>query len=223
VRNSRTGSIKPATKPLGGKAGPARPAARRTLPSREFAAAARSLGAKISALEVADVAAAELAARWRLEIDAQQDKVIQWFAPAKQAAFRAHVAICRQENQALAPYREARRVINAKLAAWRAAQRHGEGPTERQPVAPPACVSEEAAASRSAGQIEGVRFREAWHAEVVDKIVFVKAIAERNDLVNLLEPNLTALGHLARAHKNALDIPGVRVWCDLSVATARRP
>ena len=45
--------------------------------------------------------------------------------PAKQAAFKAHAAICRQEKDALAQYREARRVINTKLAAWQEAQVHG--------------------------------------------------------------------------------------------------
>jgi hypothetical protein len=40
--------------------------------------------------------------------------------------------------------------------------------------------------------------------------------------VNVIEPNMAALGHLARAHKSALSIPGVRVWCERIVAASRR-
>ena len=186
--------------------------------------------------ELTDPAAADLAGRWRREIDAQEREVIEWFAPAKQAAFKAHAAICRQEKDALTPYREARRVINTKLATWQAAQIRSlvaadepSQPTEpaRRQALPRGEYSRSIIESRcamgaeSAPRVEGVSFRENWRAEVIDKIAFVNAIAARPELVNLVDPNLTALGHLARAQKGALDIPGIRVWCDLSVAASR--
>jgi hypothetical protein len=48
-------------------------------------------------------------------------------------------------------------------------------------------------------------------------------LAARPELFNLVEPNLAALRHLALAHKGALDLPGVRIWRELSVAALRRP
>jgi hypothetical protein len=60
------------------------------------------LGRENKELELTDPATADLAGRWRQEIDAQERKVVEWFAPAKQAAFKAHAAICRQEKDALA-------------------------------------------------------------------------------------------------------------------------
>ncbi len=184
--------------------------------------AARNFAAKVAAFELIDAAAAELAGRWRLEIDAQQRRVVDWFAPAKQAAFKAHAAICRQENEALAPYREARRIINAKLTAWRAA-RMDPAQTAESGAEGGAHAGNQAGASETAPRVDGVSFRENWRVEVIDKAAFVRAVAAQPELVNLVDPNLAALSHLARAHKNALDLPGVRVWCELAVAARRGP
>ena len=100
--------------------------------SNRLVLAARSFAAKITNCELTDQAAADLAAQWRLEIDAQERLVVEWFAPAKQAAFRAHAAICRQENEALTPYREARRALNSKLAVWQADQQRLRAANEVQ-------------------------------------------------------------------------------------------
>lgn len=196
--------------------------------SNRLVLAARSFAAKITNCELIDQAAADLAAQWRLEIDAQERRVVQWFAPAKQAAFRAHAAICRQENEALTPYREARRALNSKLAVWQADQQRLRAANEVQAATgsrsgdEPEIVAGRACASDDAPRVEGVSFRENWRAEVVDKVAFVTAVASRPELVNLVDANLAALGHLARAHKSALNLPGVRVWCEHIVAASRR-
>ncbi len=195
--------------------------------SKGLVLAARSFAAKVMSLELSDGAAAELAGRWRREIDAQERRVLQWFAPAKQAAFKAHAVICRQENEALAPYREARRVINAKLARWRAAQMDDLAASDRNlrqlhRGSQAADRDDDVAGTACLARVEGVSFRENWRAEVIDKEAFVRAVAAKPELINLIDPNPTALGHLARAHKRELDIPGVRVWCELSVAASGR-
>jgi hypothetical protein len=192
--------------------------------SKGLALVARNFAARILGFELKDAAAADLAGQWRLEIDAQERKVVEWFAPAKQAAFKAHSAICKQENDALAPYREARRVINAKLAAWQKtqAQRLSAYVTPAQP-ADSFPSTQATVAAESTPRVGGVTFRENWRAEVIDKVLFVNAVAAKSELVNLVDPNLAALGHLARAHKGALDIAGVRVWCELSVTASGRP
>ena len=152
---------------------------------------------------------------------------MEWFAPSKQAAFKAHALVCRQESEALAPYREARRVLNAKLAAWQDDQvqrsRIGGGQPpdtelrsdEDHPTVP-------ALATDMEPRVQGISFRENWRAEVIDKVAFVSAVASKPELIHLLDANLPALGHLARAQKNVLAIPGVRVWCERIVAASRR-
>jgi hypothetical protein len=218
MKQSR-GGTRLATRPRQpAKAGQAvSPLARISRESRGLALAGRNLAVRVAAFEITDQSDAALAGRWRQEIDAQERKVLDWFAPAKQAAFRAHAAICRQENEALTPYREARHLVNAKLAAWQKEQGQlklsGEG---RQDDA--ACDN----CGETGSGVPGVSFRETWRIEVVDKLALVKAIAARPDLVNLVDPNQTALNHLARAHKNTLELPGVRVWCELTVAASRR-
>jgi hypothetical protein len=224
VKNVRTQSVATTAKPVSRKHTARYQPAQLARESKGLVLAARSCAAKIAAFQVIDSAAADLAGRWRLEIDAQERKVVEWFAPAKHAAFKAHTAICRQENDALAPYREARRVINAKLSGWQAKQ-------EQQLVAGQprrrgeACPTEPGAPldAQSPSHVAGVSFRENWRVEVIDKVAFVGAIAARPELVNLVDPNLSALGHLARAHKGALNLPGVRVWREWSVAASRRP
>jgi hypothetical protein len=194
-----------------------RPFARISRESKGLALAGRNLATRVAGFEIADQSGADLAGRWRQEIDAQEQKILDWFAPAKQAAFKAHAAICRQENEALAPYREARRLVNGKLAAWQKTQAQLTTPGEAAPDAgaPESC-------GQSGAQVAGINFRENWRIEVVDKVALIRAIAARPELVNLLDPNQTALNHLARAHKNTLELAGVRVWCELTVAASRR-
>lgn len=225
MRKSRTEPIASGARPAIRKPGAQRQPGQLGRASKELVLAARSFAAKVMGLELSDAATAELAGRWRREIDAQERKVLQWFAPAKQAAFKAHAAICRQENEALAPYREARRVINAKLARWRAAQVEDLAASDRKLRVHrgPDVDNDDAACAAGLAHVAGVSFRENWRAEVIDKDAFVRAVAARPELINLVDPNPAALGHLARAHKRELDIPGVRVWCELSVAAAGRP
>jgi hypothetical protein len=191
--------------------------------SKGLVLAAQNFAAKVGEFEVTDHASADLAGRWRQEIDAQERKILAWFAPAKQAAFRAHATICKQENEALAPYREARRMVNAKLAAWRRAQ----GPLVNSAEGAwrddfPAESEAQPAITERLRQVFGVSFRDNWRVEVTDKLALVKAIAARPELVNLVDPNMNALNHLARAHKDTLEIPGIHIWCEVSVAASPR-
>jgi hypothetical protein len=63
-------------------------------------------------------------------------------------------------------------------------------------------------------KVEGVSFRDAYHAEVVDLMALVKAVAAGQAPLTLLQVNTTALNGLARSLKGALVIPGVKVVSD---------
>jgi hypothetical protein len=167
--------------------------------SQRLVAAGRDFAARAGALDLASPGGLEMAATLRLEIARRTRQVTQWFAPAKQAAHAAHRAICRQENEALAFYREARRVLDAKLAAWRQGTDAGDDK--------PAGAS-----------LEGVSFREAWRAEVTDMLKLVRAVARNPALLSLLEINQAELQHLARTRKEELKLPGVRIWRESLVA-----
>ena len=63
----------------------------------------------------------------------------------------------------------------------------------------------------TAPKLEGIATRKTWKAEVVNKLLFVKHVAEkRNDLLGLIEINQSALNAQARSLKDGLDIPGIK-------------
>ena len=57
----------------------------------------------------------------------------------------------------------------------------------------------------------GLATRSTWRAEVIDKAVLVRYVAEHPEWLSLIDANAAALNGLARAQKSALSIPGVRV------------
>lgn len=180
-------------------------------PSRRLLAAARSLAERMNRLALDQPRALEAAIGWRQEIARREAQVVQWFAPAKQAAYAAHGAICRQENQALAPYRVARARLDEKLAQWQSEQ------PQRRRELEQACA---AALDASGG---GLSVREYWRAEVADLLELVRAVARDSSLLYLLQPNAAALNHLARAQRDALRIPGVRVKHVALLARSQHP
>ena len=62
-----------------------------------------------------------------------------------------------------------------------------------------------------APKLEGIATRKTWKAEVTDKLLFVKHVAEkRNDLLGLIKIDQSALNAQARSLKDSLDIPGIK-------------
>ena len=63
----------------------------------------------------------------------------------------------------------------------------------------------------TAPKLEGIATRKTWKAEVTDKLLFVKHVAEkRNDLLGLIKVDQSALNAQARSLKDGLDIPGIK-------------
>lgn len=70
-----------------------------------------------------------------------------------------------------------------------------------------------------APKVTGIATRGLWKARVTDKAALVRHIvAERPDLISLIEIDASALNALARAQKNALSLPGVEVYEDKIIA-----
>lgn len=64
-----------------------------------------------------------------------------------------------------------------------------------------------------APKVSGIATRGLWKARVTDKAALVRHIvAERPDLLTLIEIDSSALGALARSQKSALSLPGVEVY-----------
>ena len=73
----------------------------------------------------------------------------------------------------------------------------------------------------AAPKLSGIATRETWKAEVTDKALLFKHIVnERHDLLPLVEINQSALNAQARSLKNELDLPGVEVKKETSLAAS---
>lgn len=70
----------------------------------------------------------------------------------------------------------------------------------------------------TAPKVAGVSFRESWGFEIVDFPALVKAVADGKVPALALEPNDKFLGQQARAMKDQLAYPGVRVTCAKTAA-----
>ena len=71
----------------------------------------------------------------------------------------------------------------------------------------------------AAPKIAGITRRETWKAEVVDKRALIKHILEeRPDLLLLVTINQSALNAQARLLKDDLDLPGIKVSKEASIA-----
>ena len=62
-----------------------------------------------------------------------------------------------------------------------------------------------------APKTEGVSFRTQYRAEVVDLKALVQAVAAGNAPLTMLQPDQAALNQMARAMKQGMNLPGVRV------------
>lgn len=78
------------------------------------------------------------------------------------------------------------------------------------PVAPPA------------PKVAGVSFREQWTAEVTDLSALVRAVADGKAPAGLVMANQSALDQLARALKDTMAVPGVKVRKQTGVAAGAR-
>lgn len=67
-------------------------------------------------------------------------------------------------------------------------------------------------------KIDGISIRDQWHAEVVDLMELVKAVAAGTVPLHYLQANTANLNLAAKQMKGTGDIPGVRLWNDKGVA-----
>lgn len=68
----------------------------------------------------------------------------------------------------------------------------------------------------------GVSTTQKWKAEVFSVQLLCRAIADGKIPANFIEPNMTALNAMARANKQALNVPGVRAVADTTVSARSR-
>ena len=154
----------------------------------------------------------------------------------------AHKAACARRDKYLAPFAQARALIQPKVFAWedrarrlaeeeRARLQAGARKAEEDRALADAMAADAAGDHDLASQIldepiqvprvqvappvahvAGSSTRTTWHAEVVDLKALIKYVATHDEWIPLLAPVMSNLDGLARSQKERLAIPGVRAF-----------
>ena len=218
-----------------------------TIIPREMASEALSWPDQARALVIRDQDTYECAGAMATDVVRLRKQIEAEFKPSKEATDKAHKAVVAMERKYVAPLAEAEKIIKGSMATYSAeqererraeqarlqeiARRQEEDKRLAEAEYLAACGEEKAAEARLDAPIavpvvvappppraEGVSFRDLWSAEVVDLGALIKHVAAHPEWANLLTPNMTALNQLAKAQKEALNMPGVRALCSRSTA-----
>lgn len=181
-------------------------------------------------------------------IKALRGKVADTFTPLRQKAHAAWKAVCAAQDAADAPLTEAEGVIKLALRDWDTAQERvrqaeaarlaelaRQAEADRR-LAEAAALEREATASGDDGlraeaealiaapvetpvvqvakatpTVAGISYREVWKFEIVDANALPR---------EYLLPDMTRIGGVVRAMKDATRIPGIRVYAEKTLAAS---
>jgi len=164
-------------------------------------------------IDAAQIAARKTTIAQRKSLE-DKPKALELAQKAELVAYDLRQEAIRREAEAVAERERKRIEEDARIQAALEAESRGEAtvaeaileaPHPPTPVfAPPAIVPE-------APKAEGLSFRSNFRAEVSDLALLVKAVAAGEAPIGALLPNLPMLNQMARAMKQELRLPGVRV------------
>ncbi len=77
---------------------------------------------RAKSIAIRDQESYDLAANMKMDLAALRKKIVEEFAPMKEAAHKAHKAITTKENEYLAPIEQAEKLLVGTLKAWTAEQ-----------------------------------------------------------------------------------------------------
>lgn len=192
-------------------------------------------------ITVLDQPTHQAAQEFLIAIARLEHRIMDEFSDSKRAAHAAHKSICALEAKLLKPLDEARKVTTWKCRSYESDQRRVSEEKERELRAVALKAAEErklmdAIQAEQEGdkagaeaimaepvlvpvvhvetetaRVEGISSRTVYSAVVTDMIALVKFVAGAPEWINLIEPNMPALNQLARAQRDALKIPGVKI------------
>lgn len=177
----------------------------------------------------------------------KEKSITDHYKPIKKSLDAHKRVILEQERGYLAPVKEARDILKQTELLWDTEQQRVADEQEKK-IAAELCRREEekrlaaAEAAQEAGDEEkveailerpietpkinlqppkapGQSVRTTWKAEVVDFPKLLVHIAANPALAHLVQPNEQAIRAMARTQKDALNLPGVRVYSEKSLTT----
>ena len=140
-------------------------------------------------------------------------------ASLKRSLLQYQIAEEQRRRELEARAQEAARKEREKLEA-RAAKAEASGKAEKAEALQVAAASVIVpTVASTVSKISGISTRTSYRAEVVDKMELVKAVAAGTVPLNALDANLPFLNNQARAMKETLAYPGVRVVQETGLAS----
>lgn len=213
---------------------------------------ALALPAQAKAIVIKDQESYATAGEFLLADKAMQKEIKGVFGPMKQKSRAAWMAVCEEEEKALAPLVEAESIVKREMARYDTEQERIRQEEQRRLEAEAKRLEEErrlfeaeqlAAEGRQAEadlvleepvfapvvqmptsvpKVAGISFREAWKAECFDLKALVKAAAADDRYLPLLQANVSVIGAQARSLKGAFKVPGIKVWSEKTTAAGGR-
>lgn len=205
----------------------------------QFEQSALSVRDEAKAIQIIDQDTYDAAAAKFNGVSELEREIVDHYKPMKEAAHRAHKAVCDAEKSILVPVQEAKRLLSRQIGAWDEGQERLRREEQRRLEAEALKRAEEEALQSAidaeqhgadAEEVEmvlsspapmpkvqaaptyskSVPTREIWSAEVVSLLTLVKAAAANPAYLCYLQANESALNAAARAQKNVFSVPGCK-------------
>lgn len=205
----------------------------------QFEQSALSVRDEAKAIQILDQNTYDAAAAKFNGVSELEREIVEHYRPMKDAAHKAHKAVCDAEKSILVPVQEAKRLLSRAIGDWDAEQERVRMEEQRrlEAEAQRRADEEKLAAAVDAEQSgadteeveavlsspvpmpkvqaaptynKSVPTRESWSAEVVSLLSLVKAAAANPAYLCYLQANESALNAAARAQKNVFSVPGCK-------------
>lgn len=147
--------------------------------------------------------AAEERRRQEAAIKAEQDRLAREAAAKEQEAAKEAAKLLEQGD------------------AEAAAEVQAQAAIEAASMAATAEVMTVTTVAPAVAKVSGVSTRTTYKAEVTDKAALIAHIAANPQFANLLDVNTSALNQMAKAMRESLSMPGVRVYEEKTLASGR--
>jgi hypothetical protein len=194
----------------------------------------------------------EQACTFRMEMNRLKKAALERLDPVRKKAYTAYKETLKLIDDITTPYDEAMQVVDAPIKSYademerrkRVEEERLRKEAQRQAEEAQLAAAEEAQKSgeheradaildqtplvavpvvEAAPKVDGMSFRELWKIDLpINMNLLVKAIAAGKADLGLVSPNMIALNGVARALKDRLNIPGVKVIREKVISSRTR-
>ena len=140
----------------------------------------------------------------------------------KMSVFIARQEREREEERRRLREEQARLALEAREAEIEEAETEGASPEELKAIVnAPLRIAPSMAMPPAVPRVQGIAMRDMWQAEVTNFPTLVKFVAANLQYINLLQPNESAIGGMARSLRSSMSIPGIRVSNPTNIAVRK--